>query len=622
MLKKVFFSLFFLILFVLSLFPALRKGDIYFNKVVSHFVGDYRSGVAIIDGEGFALYNGTKSAWTFRNEGLSQKNIYPFMQLEYRKLTAMGQSSLDSNLVAVSDGIEIFLSSNLGLSWQILKREGGLPASAYITALYPHNETLIYCGTSCQGIYEGTISGNRVRWKALSRTSDFFYMGAGSYEQVNALFIDDLENPNLFLSLGFGRGVYSSSYVQGGFPANNFPQWKPFLIPFSEEVIDVSKKDSIYSFYTEKAIYYFDSIKNEWISAFNIKRNPIEILSPQRVERHEKAVHRKGIYVRWDNVERTAKFDSLIKTIKEAHYNSLVVDLKNDMGVLCYDSQNRLAKELNAVNGRIDVKKLVERVRKENLYLIARVVVFKDQKLFFYDNHKYALWNLKKNAAWGNWVPYDDEKSGEKRYYQKEHWVDPFCEEVWHYNVEIAKELQELGVDEIQFDYIRFPSDGPTAEIYSRYAKSNMIRIDALESFLRYARQYITIPISTDLYGYQSYYQMGNWIGQSIGMFSEYVDVICPMYYPSHFHRYFNYHADYGFWAREIYRTGCDRSRRLTKKDCIIRPYVQAFLMGSETAMQRDEYKRYFEQQLKGVEMSAAKGFTLWNNANNYYMLE
>ena len=66
-----------------------------------------------------------------------------------------------------------------------------------------------------------------------------------------------------------------------------------------------------------------------------------------------------------------------------------------------------------------------------------------------------------------------------------------------------------------------------------------MSRINALESFFRLIRERVHIPISTDLYGFNTYYRMGNWIGQNIEMLADYVDVICPMYYPSHFPRTF-----------------------------------------------------------------------------------
>lgn len=613
-----FVSLFFVCGLCLS--ATVRNSHIYFDKPVNQFIGTKEGGVAIIENEGFARYESSK--WYFRNEGLSVKNVYPFTGLEYRRLSALGCSSLSMQLVAVSDGIDIFISPDLGLNWRTYKRGDSLPRSVYITAIYPHSENLVYIGTSCQGIYEGVISESGITWKPFLRYADFFFMGGGSYEHINTLFIDSSSTPRFYFSLGFNKGFYSAPYdinAKGSLKITS--NWSKIDLPFDEDVINISQREENISLYTKNYIYYFNISTNIWDPYFSIKKSSPIPVTKERLERLALAKDKRGLYVRWDNVSRKAKFDSLIKVAKDAGYNSIVVDLKNDSGQLTYDSQIPFAKELGAVINTIDLDALIKRCKDEGLYLIGRVVVFKDSRLYRYDNNKYAVWDYTKNRPWGNYKSYYDKNSATTKYYQAEHWVDPFCSAVWEYNAQIALELEQKGVDEVQFDYIRFPTDGPVYAIKYRYERENMSRIDALESFLRYAREKVSIPIGTDLYGYQSYFQMGNAIGQSIGMFSYYVDVISPMYYPSHFHRNFIYHPDYSFWAREIYRTGGDRASDLAVGGALIRPYVQAFLMGDETKMSLAQYKLYFERQIEGVEMSKASGFTLWNNANNYYMV-
>ena len=182
-------------------------------------------------------------------------------------------------------------------------------------------------------------------------------------------------------------------------------------------------------------------------------------------------------------------------------------------------------------------------------------------------------------------------------------------------------ELETLGVDEVQFDYIRFPSDGDMTNVFYRYQKEGMTRIEALESFLVLAREKLSIPISTDLYGFNSWYKMGNWIGQNIEMLSHYVDVICPMYYPSHFPKGFLNGITYLERAEQIYYEGSKRSARIVDGRSVIRPYVQAFLLPFEYYMEKPEYTEYLLRQLKGTRGSPALGFTLWNNSNRYYMV-
>ena len=148
-----------------------------------------------------------------------------------------------------------------------------------------------------------------------------------------------------------------------------------------------------------------------------------------------------------------------------------------------------------------------------------------------------------------------------------------------------------------------------------------MTKIDALESFMRIAREKIFIPISTDLYGFNSWYRMGNWIGQNIEMLADYVDVISPMYYPSHFPASFLSDMEYLERAKYIYSEGTRRAGIITKNRALIRPYVQAFLIGEELNMEYEEYTRYLEVQIEGVNEAGGSGYTMWNNSNRYYMV-
>ena len=149
-----------------------------------------------------------------------------------------------------------------------------------------------------------------------------------------------------------------------------------------------------------------------------------------------------------------------------------------------------------------------------------------------------------------------------------------------------------------------------------------MRRTDAIESFVALSRERLDVPISTDLFGFNSWYRMGNWIGQNIEILSEYVDVICPMFYPSHFPIDFLSNRDYLERAYNIYNIGVSRAISLVDNKSYIRPYIQAFLINDELDMSEREYKEYLEQQLKGSIMARASGFTLWNASNRYYMIK
>jgi len=115
---------------------------------------------------------------------------------------------------------------------------------------------------------------------------------------------------------------------------------------------------------------------------------------------------------------------------------------------------------------------------------------------------------------------------------------------------------------------------------------------------------------------------MGNWIGQNIEMLADYVDVISPMFYPSHFLSSFHGDLEYLDRAEYIYREGTRRAEIITNNRTLIRPYVQAFLIGKELNMEYDEYTQYLEAQITGLKESGASGYTMWNSSNRYYMVK
>ena len=364
-----------------------------------------------------------------------------------------------------------------------------------------------------------------------------------------------------------------------------------------------------------------------------------ESAAPRRPQAH--AAQRHGIYLSaWSAAARLPEF---LEFLQRHGLNSFVVDLKDDRGYLTYDSELALAHELGAVHGPIRLDELVAAAHAAGIYVIGRIVVFKDRFLYRWQDHRLAVWDREQDAPWRHLVrvapapastTQDDATAAdtdatatenapdpEPATEQREFWVDPYAAKVWDYNVAVAAEIAGRGVDEIQFDYIRFPSDGPVERAGYRHRRPGMTRIDAIESFLAMAREQVQVPISTDLFGFNSWYRSGNWIGQNIETLSEYVDVISPMFYPSHFPNDFLSDRSYLDRAHDIYEKGVRRARHLVQGRSYIRPYVQAFLIGGELRMEEAEYGRYLRLQLEGNRTAGGTGFTLWNASNRYYMV-
>ncbi len=343
----------------------------------------------------------------------------------------------------------------------------------------------------------------------------------------------------------------------------------------------------------------------------------------------EKALNQKSIYVSAYQCRLQTGIDKFKKIIKDNKLNSLVIDMKDDYGLLRYDTRNSLVKAKGKVTQyAVNLDHFVEEFKKENVYLIARIVVFKDRNLAKFGGAKYAVWNYNTKSPWLGIKEYEDvtdeetgEVIGKNPVYYDENWVDPYCPEVWEYNVAIAKELIERGFDEIQFDYIRFPTDGYNLrQAGYRWKSAGMDKESAIVSFLKYARENIKAPIGIDIYGANGWYRSGTRTGQDVEMMAEYVDVIGPMFYPSHFENAFMNFPPVEDRVYRIYYYGTYRNTILSRNRVVVRPWVQAFYLN--VSYDRQYYnKDYVLKEIFGVRDSVDRGYMYWNNSGNYEML-
>ncbi len=341
-----------------------------------------------------------------------------------------------------------------------------------------------------------------------------------------------------------------------------------------------------------------------------------KILSPYAA----KIDGQKSLYVPAYQAHLPGGFERFKKLILDNKLNSLVIDMKDDYGLMRFDAQDPLLTQKGVVSKyALDLDKFVKTFKEDNIYLIARIVVFKDRNLSNYNGGQYAVWDKKFKRPWQGISGTETLEDGttQTRYYD-EAWVDPFCPEVWEYNVAIAKELIARGFDEIQFDYIRFPTDGQNLYNASyRWQTQGMDKEGALRSFLSYARENIDAPIGIDIYGANGWYRSGTRTGQDVETLAQYVDVICPMFYPSHFeHKFMNYKPNEERPYR-IYYYGTYRNTVIARDRVVVRPWVQAFFLN--VPYDRQFYdKDYVLKEVFGVRDSVDRGYMFWNNAANY----
>ncbi len=340
----------------------------------------------------------------------------------------------------------------------------------------------------------------------------------------------------------------------------------------------------------------------------------------------EKANRQKSLYISSYQVRNMAGIEKYRKIIANNKLNSLVVDMKDDYGLLRFEPNSPLLKEKGSVTQyKIDVDTFVSEFKKDGTYLIGRIVVFKDKNLSQYGGGKYAVWDKTNKRPWigtrgtEEIKNEDGEVTGTRTLYYDENWVDPYCEEVWEYNIEIAKELIERGFDEIQFDYIRFPTDGKNIGNASyRWRDEGMDKESALVSFLSYARKNINGPIGIDIYGANGWYRSGTRTGQDVELMSNYVDVICPMFYPSHFEQNFLEYPPVAERPYRIYFYGSYRNTVIGRNRIIVRPWVQAFYLN--VRYDRAFYnKDYVQREIYGVRDGLNRGYMYWNNSGGNY---
>ena len=144
-----------------------------------------------------------------------------------------------------------------------------------------------------------------------------------------------------------------------------------------------------------------------------------------------------------------------------------------------------------------------------------------------------------------------------------------------------------------------------------------MDKESALASFLRYARDNIAAPISIDIYGANGWYRSGVRTGQDVELLAKYVDVICPMLYPSHFEQGFLAQAPAEQRPYRIYKIGALRTAYIARKKVVVRPYVQAFFLN--VSYDRAFYgPDYVKREVAGIRDSVNLGLTFWNNSGRY----
>ena len=339
--------------------------------------------------------------------------------------------------------------------------------------------------------------------------------------------------------------------------------------------------------------YYIDQSSPDW----TMMKNRVKV---------------KGIYMTGNTVAYQERFNKLIELVKTTEINAVVIDVKDDDGLMTYASELPEV-EFTGANKKVrikDINAVMKVLKDNNIYAIARVVTFKDRKA----GDKYANLSIK-NTSGGIWR----DRHGMS-------WLNPYNKESWDYIVDIAEEAAIKGFDEVQFDYVRFPTDGNTKIIDYGTSAAGKPKAEAIAGFLSYAKDRLGkkgVVVSADVFGLVTTATDDMRIGQHLESIAKSVDVMCPMVYPSHYGKGSYGVAEPDFEPYKI----VNRSMSVAKgridsiKDggskAVLRPWLQDF-----TASYLPRYQRYgpaeVRAQIKATYDAGVEEWLLWNAGNRF----
>jgi hypothetical protein len=310
----------------------------------------------------------------------------------------------------------------------------------------------------------------------------------------------------------------------------------------------------------------------------------------------------KSLYANKGLLGTPGGLDSLIEIANTTEINAIVIDIKEY--TIFYDSQVQFFRDADTVEAIYDVEEVIAKLEENDIYAIARLVVFQDP-FVAEARPDLAVKDATTGDLWRNDIGLA--------------WVDAFHEEVWDANIELALEALGLGFDEIQYDYVRFPSDGDlsVAEFSQEYVAEG--REAAITEFVR--RSYEAIhgangKLSADLFGYITLVDDEQNIGQRFTKLEPYLDYVSMMIYPSHFSEG-NIASAPGHPNDYPYETifeSLERAEQLVPgSGAKFRPWLQDFDYGG----MRDYTAKDVRAQIDAAEDFGASGWLLWGDPFN-----
>ncbi|WP_422487012.1 putative glycoside hydrolase [Gudongella sp. DL1XJH-153] len=311
-------------------------------------------------------------------------------------------------------------------------------------------------------------------------------------------------------------------------------------------------------------------------------------------------------------LDQVNKLEIALGIAKASEINSMVIDVKNDHGLITWESDLGIVNKVgSSINPPFkNYGPLMEYLEENEIYTIARVVAFKDP-IFAAKNPDHAIL-LKEGGVYLD-------NAGES-------WVNPFDQYVWDYVVAVSKEAALRGFDEIQYDYVRFPDNAKYYNPITEFpGRNDRDKDEGIEEFLTYAKEELepyNVHLSADVFGFitHSWDDQPEDIGQTWRKIANKVDYICPMIYPSHYGT-----GVYGFDIPDRYPYEVSRisvmealERNAAQKEpAIIRPWFQGFTASWVRGNIKYDEKAISDQMVAAAELGVDE-YIIWSAGNNY----
>jgi hypothetical protein len=339
--------------------------------------------------------------------------------------------------------------------------------------------------------------------------------------------------------------------------------------------------------------------------------------------------HARALYAKTSTVAYLPDlFEEFLDVIDRTEANAIVIDLKSDnladLGLIYYDSQVPIIQELGTSEDIMDIHAILAEAKRRNIYTIARIHIFAHDNLLAETMPEWAAKNSK------GCVPNENRKCNGNVFYADWDiaWLDPWNRNVWDYNIQLGVEAAQLGFDEVQFDYIRFPNDAADIEYIELSGPMNWQEdpqpmYENIATFMERALKAINSAgafFSVDVFGYAIWAPQAH-IGQHAGIMAPHADYICPMVYPSHY-----YINELGFenaaaHPGEIVSASIEHGFDMVQgKRAKIRPWLQDFTLIWMPDHLIVEYgPEEVRAQINATEaFTYTAGWSLWSADNEY----